>query len=364
MKYYTIINMIKSSNLFDYRLKMVELAKRKSISEAVRIFDTTRKTVRKWVKRFDKDGLNGLKNRSRAPKKIPHKLNEEAEQEIVRLRIKFKKFGPQRLKDQFELPYSTSTIYRVLKNYELIKKRKKKYQKKKELYEIKKKLKPFEKIQVDVKYLNDINNYFPNMIRNNLPKYQITARDVKTGGLWFSYAYEKTTTNTGIFASYLIEHFKKHGIISKKSKVIFQNDNGGEFIGNVNKLKESIYEKILNMEKENIINERTPPARPTYNSDVEASHKLIEEELYDVETLDSQIDLLKKAYCYQLFFNYFRKNRGKENQTPIQILKQDSRKCGNKKIEKVFALPPIITDLYTNYFINSGYHVPEPPNNN
>ena len=364
MKYYTKMGILKSRNLFSLRLAMVELAEEKNISESARTFKTTRKTVRKWLNRYKHDGLKGLHDKPRIPKKIPHKIKKKKELEIVQLRKKYKRWGPDRLKQQFDLPYSTSTIYRVLKSNGLIQKRKKKYQKRRDLYELKKKMKPFEKLQFDIKYLNDINNYFPSMIRNHLPRYEITARDVKTGGTFYSYAYSKSTTNVGIFASYLIEHLKRHGIRLRK-KITFQNDNGSEFIGNVKKKGKSIYEEILARESDMIINERIPPARPTYNSDVETFHKLIEDEFYDVEKIDSNLDLLKKAYCYQLFFNYLRKNRGKENQTPIEILKHDyKRKLNNnknKKILNVFSLPPIITGLYTNYFIRSGYHVPEAP---
>jgi transposase len=343
---------------------MVQVAQEQSISESARVFDTTRPTVRKWLNRYKKYGLKGLEDRPRIPKKIPHKLKKKKELEIVQLRKKYKMFGPQRLKEYFNIHHSTSTIYRVLKSYGLIKKKKKKYQKKRELYEKKKKMKPFEKIQFDVKYLNDIVNYFPNMIRNHLPKFQLTIRDVKTGGTFYGYAYENNSTNTAIFACYVIEHLKRCGI-KLREKITFQNDNGSEFIGNVKKKEKSLYEEILAREKDMIINERIPPARPTYNSDVETFHKLIEDELYDVEKIESNTDLLKKAYCYILFFNYLRKNRGKENQSPIDILKHDYKSklenTKNKKILKVFSLPPIITDYYTNYFIRSGYHVPEPP---
>ena len=136
---------------------MVELAEEKNISESARTFKTTRKTVRKWLNRYKHDGLKGLHDKPRIPKKIPHKIKKKKELEIVQLRKKYKRWGPDRLKQQFDLPYSTSTIYRVLKSNGLIQKRKKKYQKRRDLYELKKKMKPFEKLQFDIKYLNDIN---------------------------------------------------------------------------------------------------------------------------------------------------------------------------------------------------------------
>jgi transposase len=50
---------------------MAELAEQRDISEAARVYGTTRKTVRKWVRRFKGEGLEGLKDRKKTPKSIP-----------------------------------------------------------------------------------------------------------------------------------------------------------------------------------------------------------------------------------------------------------------------------------------------------
>ena len=79
--------MIKNlSSAFDMRLKMVEWALRNTISSALIEFKTTRVTVRKWVGRYQQNGWEGLKEMSRAPKNIPHKMSEEKEAEIVAIR--------------------------------------------------------------------------------------------------------------------------------------------------------------------------------------------------------------------------------------------------------------------------------------
>jgi transposase-like protein len=72
MKYYEAMRGM-SRNKFDVRLKMVKIAKNRRISEAARIFETTRNTVRKWLVRYREEGLSGLKEKSRAPKSIPQK---------------------------------------------------------------------------------------------------------------------------------------------------------------------------------------------------------------------------------------------------------------------------------------------------
>ena len=96
-----------------------------------------------------------------------------------------------------------------------------------------------------------------------------------------------------------------------------------------------------------------------YNSDVEASHRLIEDEFYDMETYLNKLNLLCKAFTYVLYFNYKRKFRYKGMKTPVEILNEiqyyniNSNKIGNLK--------PVILDNYLPGSYNKGgYHVPGP----
>ena len=168
MTYYQVTK--KMSNVFDLRLRMVRMAEEEGISATARQYRTTRKTVQKWVGRYRKGGLEALKNRSRAPKHIPHKMSPELERKIVRLRTKYRAWGPKRLKMYFELPCSKGAIYRVLRQNGLIHKRKKRWRKRRDLRKIKAALKPFEKILVDGKHLTDIEPYWPQMRFQRLPR--------------------------------------------------------------------------------------------------------------------------------------------------------------------------------------------------
>ena len=91
MGYYWI--MLRMSNKFDYRLKMVEWALKSGISSASREFETTRETVRKWVGRFKQNRLEGLQELSRAPKHIPHKMKEENECKLRDIRQRHSSWG-------------------------------------------------------------------------------------------------------------------------------------------------------------------------------------------------------------------------------------------------------------------------------
>jgi len=67
---------------------MVRYALEFGVSKASREFKTTRKTVYKYLRRYRKEGLEGLKNKPKTPKRIPHKMPKEDEEYILSLRDK------------------------------------------------------------------------------------------------------------------------------------------------------------------------------------------------------------------------------------------------------------------------------------
>ena len=339
---------------FNFRFHVVEYAKTHSVSEAAREFLTTRKTVRKWVKRFKMRDLKALEDKSKAPHQCPHKLQELDENKIQITREKYPQWGPKRLKTLARLPYGTSAIYRVLKARKLCEK-KKRYQKKRDLREWKKQhFAVFGKIQVDVKHLYDIPEFYPVMKLLGLPQYEFTARCIISGMTFIAYADENTTTNAGIFAEYVIEHLKYYGV--DVSRVEFQYDNGSEFIGNVSKKEgKTPFQDRIDFHK--LSHGRIPVRRPTFNSDVESFHRIVEQEFYSCERFGDRTQFFGKAYSYQLFYNYFRPNSWKEDQTPWGIVK----KAFPEIDRNVLNLQPIHLDLLTTQFIQGGYHVPKFP---
>jgi transposase len=186
VKYYDILR--DSSNPFNTRVKMVQFAFQSGISEAARAFGTTRDTVRKWKRLYEQHGTAGLTNKSRAPKRIPHKTAKAIEETILQHRDRLPSWGPIRLKEDFNLPVSTGAIYRILKQNKRIKKHQRKYERKRDLRAIKLRLRAFQRIQIDVKDLIDIPKYYYFRHLYSLPRYQYTARDVKSGMLYIAHA--------------------------------------------------------------------------------------------------------------------------------------------------------------------------------
>ena len=59
-----------------------------SLRETARRLSISRNTVRKWVRRFLAEGEAGLVDRSRRPKRSPHKTSKEVEEAALALREK------------------------------------------------------------------------------------------------------------------------------------------------------------------------------------------------------------------------------------------------------------------------------------
>ena len=346
----------KSKSIEEYRYAMVKYAMKKGISAAARAFKTDRKTVRKWVVKYQnallesktyEDELKSLQNKSRIEQHHPNKLSSDDVDKILELRGN-SRLGARFIKDQLGLECSEKTIHKKLVQNGKVKKPDSKSKKKRDMSEMRKAYKPFQKLQIDVKYLCDIPNILSDYLHGLIPKYQITVRDYKSGFSMVGYSFAKDSTSIGIFVAYVIYCLRKCGIDT--SNLHFQSDNGSEFriLGKKHGL--SFYEEILT--SFNIKYRFIPVARPTFNSDVESFHGTIERELYDIDKFGCIDSFMSKVWLYMVWYNCNRKNRNKDNKTPLMIINEffnetnQSDKC--KNLNKLLTSPPILVDKYIN----------------
>lgn len=355
MKYYSLVRDMSKYNL---RYNLMQKAKETNLSEAARYYHTTRKTVRKWLRRIEKKGLKGLEDISRAPKNIPHKMPEASEWEIVALRKDHPGWGARRLKDIYQVDGAYSAIHRVIKQNGLVKPKRRRWRKRRDLSELKKKLNFFARSQIDTKDLIDIYKYWPYMKQLKLPRYEYSLRELSTGLCFYAYANHNNSTYASLFARYAAEHLKSYGI--KTAQIIWQTDNGSEYIGSARKRldRSSAFETTL--KDYQIEHGRIPARSPHLQADVETFHRIVEDELYDIEGYANEAQFLGKAYAYQLFFNYIRKNRYRDKKAPIDILKERFPDID----PNVLNLPPIRLESLLNVCYKNneqgGYHVPRP----
>ena len=306
----------------NFRYDLVKFALVYGNKATSREYKTTPKVVRKWVNRYNKFGISGLNDQSRKPHYSPNKCTLTFERKVIKLREQTKhKFGARRLIERFDLKHGTSCIQRIIKEHGLVRKKKTKKQKRNELWSIKKLMGVFEKIQIDVKELTDISMYFYNYTRYQLPKYEFTARCVKTGATFVCFANANNAVNAASFAMYILTHLKENGF--DLTKIEIQTDNGPEFNACGHKKKgltpfEVVVKEVFHTKLSFI-----PPASPTFNSDVETFHRLVEDEFYSIEPAASLETLRRKMMTFLIDFNYLRKNSYKDNKTPFELAKDE-----------------------------------------
>jgi len=291
-------------------------------SQVGREYGCKRQTVKFWVLRFEKKGIEGLKDKPKAPHHIPHKTPSWIEDEIEKI-AKSKKCSLGQDRIQLELRKqgirkSTSTINRIMNERDLIKKRKKKWKKKKQIQEYRKKLKALRFWQIDVKDLIDIPNIYALVEAGIIPRYQYSAKDVITRTAFVAYAWEYNILCSIRFVQALLEHLKRFGIHS--SEIVIQTDNGPEFIGSITKKEPSGFEKLI----ENVYHgkhQTIPIGKKEYNGSVENFHQRIENEFYDIEIFNSLRDFLSKAWTFTLYWNLEREIL-QLKKTPFQLIKE------------------------------------------
>jgi len=336
---------------------LVTYAHQQGIKAAAREYRTTVPTVRKWLRRWKEQGLKGLEELSRAPHSCPHKITGERAQRVAELRRQLPTFGARRLKREWDLPLGHGAIQRIWRQQGLIPPRRRKYQKKQDLAQLKATWALFQQISADTKDLHDIPRYWPQMQAHGLPTVQYTAREVRSGLQFLAYASQRSAQASTLFAQRIQSHLRRCGVNLRD--LTWQTDNGSEFIGELQAdgSRSHFPAAVTYFGSQH---QRIPPAAHTYQSDVETVHRLIEDELYDLETFRSRAQFLAKASLYQLYFNLARPNSHKGDLTPWQIIHQldprlPLRLCLLSPVFLDYRLDPVPRDHQPT---QGGYHLP------
>jgi len=186
-----------------WRLGFIQHAEEitKNVAKTCRYFGISRTTFYRWYERYQKEGLEGLKDRSRRPFHIPNATKPEIIAKIVYLRQTYH-FGPWKiqmyLKRYHDIHVSSSGVWRILKRLNMsILPYNQRYKKHKERWKRYEKPEPGHRIQVDVKFLEKI----PGTRRRY---YQYTAIDDCTR-LRVLKIYEKCNQRSSIqFVDYVL----------------------------------------------------------------------------------------------------------------------------------------------------------------
>lgn len=312
------MNIDNEKMLVQKRLEMVRFANENGIKVAARFYSCSKNTIKKWCRRYAVYGVRGLLDKSKKPKNSPKRIPQEDIDKITEVtknaKEKKKHITVKNIRKSTKInKYSDGTINRYI-NKAVGKKRNKAHPKSTGGdISWKKKLLPFELIQIDTKYLTDIDNLKPyfasktNDYKGIRCKYEITARDVATGCAIVAYCEEKSVTYTRIFLERIIYPFLKQFKGLNLKTITIQTDNGSE---NTNKYiktygKEPEKSAFTIFAEDKFKKHRTNiPGHCTADSDVETFHWSIErdclawDDIVDDESLIKYTTIYMKDYLH------------------------------------------------------------------
>lgn len=353
VSYYRIITSGAERLKYEARYSLVMAAKRDGVKPAAREHGVSKNTVRKWLRRYQERGVAGLAEVSRAPHHIPHKTKPEVEAQVLSLKRRLKKFGSKRLKRDHDLPCSHGAIARICREHGLNVRRKRKRQRRNDLREEKSRYRAFEQTCNDTKHLTDIPEYWTQAKQHNLPWFQYSHRDIRTGAMFLGYADELSLAHATLFAEFLVDWYRSWGI--ELTGTTWRFDGGSEYIGSWQAKEPSSYQKTL--AQAGIQGMQIP--KTTYNAEVETIHHTVEFEFFEVENFSHRAEFMQKGTTYQRWYNCTRRNCYRQDQSPLQILQTIAPEIN----PKVLTLPALDLDFLMQEKISflgltGGHHVP------
>lgn len=328
------MNIDNEKLLIDKRLEMVRFANENGIKKTAKFYSCSKNTIKKWKKRYAVYGLKGLMDKSRKPKNSPRRIRQEDIDKITEVsknaKEKKKHITVKNVRKTSRVnDYSDTTINRYI-NKAVGKKKNRKHNPSNDGdISWKKKLLPWQLIQIDIKYLTDIDNLKPyfagekNDFKGIKCKYQITARDVCTGAAIVAYCDDKSLTYTTIFLNTILYPFLKQFKGLDLKKVTIQTDNGTEFTNRYKRTKGQNPKKssfTIFIEDKFKRHKTNIPGHCTADSEVESFHWSIERDCLAWDDIVDDKTLIKYTTEYiKEYLNTEIKTRG---YSPIDKIKE------------------------------------------
>lgn len=284
----------------------------RNASLTCRHFGISRQTFYRWKRRYEREGIKGLEDRSRRPKKVRRPTwSLELEQEVKRLREQYPRWGKDKLArlEPLKGRVSVSMVGRMLRHLKATgrlrepllravsgrKRRKRRYAiRMPKDYVVKE---AGDLVQMDVKYVG---------IVPGVGVKHFSAKDVISK--WnVMEVHARATSRTAKGFLDAVE-----GRMPFRVKAI-QVDGGSEFLGEFER----------ECERRGIILIRLPPRSPKLNGAVERAIRTHTEEFYEVADLDWRISVLNKQLMeYERVYNEVRPHQALGYLTPKEWLEK------------------------------------------
>ncbi|MEV7080041.1 IS481 family transposase [Streptomyces sp. NPDC093516] len=281
-----------------------------NIAATCRYYGISRQCFYTWRRRYEAEGLDGLKDRSSAPHHTPHATTADVVEKILWLRRQYH-FGPAKiamyLQRYHDVAISTSGVWRILKKVGLNRlPASQRYKRRSIRWKRYEKQRPGHQLQVDVKFIEPLGQS-----GRKKRYYQYTAIDDCTR-LRVLRAYPRNDQKTAIqFIDYVL------------AKLPFavdqvQTDNGQEF-------GQAFHWHLLD---KGIGHVRIKPRTPRLNGKVERSHRIDSEEFYRLlegQVIDDVNLFNSKLQEWEDYYNYHRPHGALAGQTPYERLRQKAQ---------------------------------------
>jgi tetratricopeptide (TPR) repeat protein/transposase-like protein len=252
--------MKKEKRNSDFRLEVVKSAIKVGISTTARAFEVNRKTVYRWLKRYETEGVEGLKTRTRSNFDHSQKMPIEIENKIITYKRNNPRISAKQIICDLNIEYSLPTVIKKLRNANLVS----------ETNNIridqitKSSHKPFQLMFFSVNKIA-IKEYKKRFV------YCYTATDHTTGFIFHSFAEEISKHNFIKFLQYLYSnldsinmHFLPRTLIpvrrtlltycnSKKAGLLESSKKFGIMIKSIEDIEMTIKNKVIKKEVESII---------------------------------------------------------------------------------------------------------------
>lgn len=214
--------------------------------------------------------------------------------------------------------------------------------------------KPFEIVQIDLKYIRDhkalTKEQIVHLDQCDIPNYQWSALDVNSRFKLIAYSREKSWTNGLCWYLWVISWLRSHGV---KASIVFTVDNGEEF-GGKSWMKVRELRKLISGFGCRLIQNHKGHCEE--NAHLERSHRTDDDEFYIPRALEikSEADLLNEAMGYIYYYNNVREHSSLNYQTPFSFLRTQMPEI-NDRIRLV--IPIMLDKVAVKLGPWSGYHV-------
>ncbi|MCI0717871.1 MAG: IS481 family transposase [Acidobacteria bacterium] len=288
------------------RSRMLQHAQKIShnVSQTCRFFGISRAQYYIWLRRFEKDGMQGLRDWSRRPSKIRHRIPPEVIALILRIREE-RRYGAVRmslyLQRHYQVYVSPTTILKIFRRHHVGRVSLKRYHPGPKPQAEGPLPVPGQSVQVDVKFV-------PRIGRARQRFYQFTAIDEATRYRVLR-VYDYNNTHSAM--AFLEEVRQRLPFAIQRIQTDNDSSFGPQFTWHLADL--------------GIAHRHIPPASPEVNGKVERSHKTDEEEFYRGKHFRNRKQLARKLKRWEKEYNEQRPHLALKGKTPAERVQELAR---------------------------------------